>query len=583
MTSRRIGDAVLGCLLLEPELCEKLDDFQVSERHFYHLAHQLVFRSVRSLWETREVVDLVTVENDMMRRGTLVDAGGAEALTRLFDAVPTTANFPSYVNKLFREHEEWTRKLNVQTALKLLDEGNETAADYLLQQAVDIGRLRLPGPKTLPVETFAEMHHDLTIPPLVEEFLDTETVNVLYGPSNSGKSFVALDLAFSIATGRPWANRRVLQGGVVYVAAEAPGSIRRRVMALRTVYPGIDHARVPLFMVPVPVDLVSSEDGITDLIATVQKIQADNPVRLVIVDTLACTMAGGDENSFETMGALAGRLGRLRFECKTAVLGVHHSGKDADRGARGHSSLRAAVDTELEIRIDDGVRSVSITKSRDGVLGTRVGFALEPVSIGRDSLGTEVRVPTVTYTGDAEVKMPTGRPLEVFQAAIAALEVTGGRFLSYGTWLDSFKADDEACRGLSAGSIKRAFTRAVNVLVPGLFTRSENGYYLTNSGVTLGTRIVVPNPPLGTSVLSPTFFPTRHARGQAGDEISPLGTPWGQPGDSAQVSPREMAGDNVSPPYRGETCPQPATPTPGLDLEEEEARARVESLRPKNQ
>lgn len=576
----RIEQAVLGCLLMQPDLLKEADGLSLEARHFYHLPHQHIYRSIVSLWAAGSAVDLVTVEDDLRKKNLTAEIGGANTLTELFDVIPTAASFKHYVVKLFEAHREHKREMVVETALSMIREGNQQGADYLLQQALEIADT---GRKTdtLPVESFAEMQHDLSIPPLVEGFLDTETVNILYGPSNSGKSFVALDLAFSVATGRAWAHRRTLQGGVVYVAAESPGSIRRRVMALRTVYPGIDHRSVPLWMIPVPVNLVTDDTGVASLIRTVNNVQRRHDVRLVIVDTLACTMAGGDENSFEAMGALAERLGRVRTECKTAVLGVHHSGKDQDRGARGHSSLRAAVDTELEIRVDEGVRSLSITKARDGVLGTRVTFDLEPVSIGRDSLGTEVLVPTVTYHATAELKMPTGRPLEVLQAGVAAMEAKDSRMITFSEWLESFKADEDACRGLSPGSIKRAFTRALATLVPGIFTSSPSGYYLTKSGVTLVTRNLVPNPPQGTTVLSPTFLPTQHARGHSGDTISSQGTPWGQPGDSARLSPPEMAGDNIPPLFRGGDVSPTGDTAPSVDLEEEEARARIESLRPR--
>lgn len=590
---RRIGDAILGCLLIEPDLVQHAEDIGLTERHFYHLPHQLVFRSIRALWAAGQQLDLVTVEHDLNQRGTLADIGGTEFLTGLFDVIPTSANFRGYVDRLFQEHEEFSRKISVETALKLIEEGNPTGANYLLQQALDLTALRKAPPKTLAIESYGEMNQDLSIPPLVEDFLATETVSMLFGASNTGKSFVALDLAFSIATGRAWAARRVLQGGVIYVAAESPGSIRRRVMALRKVYAGIDHAKVPLWMVPIPVDLVTDNSGIESLIATTTEIQRRHTVRLVIVDTLACTMAGGDENSFQTMGALAGRLGRLRGECSVAVLGVHHAGKDHDKGARGHSSLRAAVDTELELRHEDGVRSVTITKARDGDNGIRVGFELDPVSIGRDANGTDVQVPTVRWlSSNATTPLPGGRALGVLMAGLGAFRASGNVYITEREWLASYASDPDCRSGLSDSSLRRTFTRHIESLIPVWFTRQGVVFHLTKAGqkaLSEQVHTIYPHSPrqdiVDTTVSVARTTPEVHSDGK---NRTPSDTPGQRrdtgfrSSDTGHLTGPEADSDTSGALYRGGSSVR----TSGLsvqDVEEQEARARIESLKPKNE
>ena len=69
-------------------------------------------------------------------------------------------------------------------------------------------------------------------------------------------------------------------------------------------------------------------------------------VALVVIDTLARAMTG-NENAPEDMGRFVAACGRIREACEGHVLIVHHCGKDQARGARGHSSLRAATDVEL--------------------------------------------------------------------------------------------------------------------------------------------------------------------------------------------------------------------------------------------
>ena len=63
---------------------------------------------------------------------------------------------------------------------------------------------------------------------LVGHVLECGTLAELYGDSNTGKSFVALDLAFSVATGCQWHGEAVRQGGVLYFAGEGEGGLYRR-------------------------------------------------------------------------------------------------------------------------------------------------------------------------------------------------------------------------------------------------------------------------------------------------------------------------------------------------------------------
>jgi len=69
--------------------------------------------------------------------------------------------------------------------------------------------------------------------PLVDGVLDQGTVALLYGKWGSGKSFIALDWAASVATGRAWQGRSTEQRRVLYVAAEGAFGFKGRVDAHR--------------------------------------------------------------------------------------------------------------------------------------------------------------------------------------------------------------------------------------------------------------------------------------------------------------------------------------------------------------
>jgi KaiC/GvpD/RAD55 family RecA-like ATPase len=220
---------------------------------------------------------------------------------------------------------------------------------------------------------------------LVDGLLAATGMTVLYGESGCGKTFVAVDLACHVAAGLPWRGMAVEQGVVVYVAAESPESVKRRLWAWKR------HHRVeqlPVLVVQSAVDLLN---GDTDTLAgLLEGLRAEHGrIALVVVDTLARAMTG-NENAPDDMGRFVAACGRLREAGGTHAMVVHHCGKDAARGARGHSSLRAATDVELEVASGEGGGSVRVTKHRDEAGGASYGFKLEQVELGTNAKGRVV-------------------------------------------------------------------------------------------------------------------------------------------------------------------------------------------------
>jgi hypothetical protein len=222
---------------------------------------------------------------------------------------------------------------------------------------------------------------DLTTAGLVDGLLSTTAMTVAYGESGAGKTFVVVDLACRIAAGLPWHGHATEQGVAVYVAAEAPKSVERRVWAWMH-HHGVDH--LALAVLRATVNLL---DGDTDAIVTMlaESRKTRGRIALVVVDTLARAMVG-NENSPEDLGAFVAACARIREAAETSVLVVHHCGKDQAKGARGHSCLRAATDVELEITQG----CIKVSKSRDGQEGQTYGFKLEQVELGTNPKGRMV-------------------------------------------------------------------------------------------------------------------------------------------------------------------------------------------------
>ena len=209
---------------------------------------------------------------------------------------------------------------------------------------------------------------------LVKGLLGLRSQAVLYGPPGQGKTFVALDLAFHVAAGLPWRERRVQQAPVLYLAYEGVGGMRARARALVQSH---GHADAPMHIVSADFDL-RDQAGRKALGALIAELPATP--KFIIIDTLARAMMGGDENSAQDIGALNAAVAALIEATGACVMLVHHSGKDKSRGARGSSALLGAIDTEIEV---DG-RRIKPTKQRDFELAEPLGFELRPVIVGRD-------------------------------------------------------------------------------------------------------------------------------------------------------------------------------------------------------
>lgn len=245
-------------------------------------------------------------------------------------------------------------------------------------------------------KTFNLLYADDITPSLestdfVEDFLCEDQFSVVYGESNCGKTFFMLDLAMHVALGIKWRDKEVKQGGVVYAALEGGSGTRNRIVAFKK-----RHAiaqPIPLAVIPSNINFLDPEGDITTLVNSIKGAQERlGDVRLIVIDTLARAISGGDENSSVDMGKLVVNADYIRSVTGAHIAFVHHSGKDTARGARGHSSLRAAVDTEIEIsRFDEKSPSkIKVVKQREMEMIDEMAFSLERVVLGVNQRGKEI-------------------------------------------------------------------------------------------------------------------------------------------------------------------------------------------------
>ncbi|MCI4005057.1 helicase RepA family protein [Dickeya dianthicola] len=227
---------------------------------------------------------------------------------------------------------------------------------------------------------------------LIKGYLPSGAVASAYGASGSYKSFLAVSWACHIATGKPWANRPVTQGAVIYVVGEGGIGVPRRIRAWEETL----NDRSPidaLYRVDCPV-FPASPDSVEQVIKAAHDVQAATGmvVRLIILDTLARCFGGSDENAAKDMGAFIQGCDYIKAATQATVLIIHHSGKDQDKGARGSSAFRAALDVEFNVRreADGQALILTCTKMKDAEEPPRRAYDLTAVNLYVDDDGEPV-------------------------------------------------------------------------------------------------------------------------------------------------------------------------------------------------
>jgi hypothetical protein len=233
---------------------------------------------------------------------------------------------------------------------------------------------------------FNEMRPQLNLSYIIKHLLGSAGMAVIYEEPGAGKTFFALWLALCVAADFSFFGRRVRRCGVIYIAAEAGGSIENRVEAPKREFDF--PADMPFAAITSPINLCSNDADLDRLIAAINAAAAafGMPVGLIVIDMLSRVLAGGNENGPDGMGAVVFNCDRIREKTGVYLALVHHSGKDASRGSRGHSLLPAAIDTEIEVTRDEGskISTARVTKQRDLPTEGSFSFTLRQIELGVD-------------------------------------------------------------------------------------------------------------------------------------------------------------------------------------------------------
>lgn len=224
---------------------------------------------------------------------------------------------------------------------------------------------------------------------LVKNLLPTQGLAAIFGPSSSGKTFVALDLLMAIACKPTWFGFKVKKVPVIYVGLEGKANIPNRFKAWRNKNSSLSPSNVKIILGNFD---VLARNQIEELAGTIHQVNMASGV--IVIDTLNQASPGADENSSQDMGIIINHLKMLQELTTSLVLIIHHTGKNAAAGLRGHSSLKAALDTSIEV-IGGDKRSWLVDKNKDGADGQSFPFQLEVQTLGVDADGDSITSCTI--------------------------------------------------------------------------------------------------------------------------------------------------------------------------------------------
>lgn len=218
------------------------------------------------------------------------------------------------------------------------------------------------------------------IPWVIKGWMPAYATMMIYGESGVGKTFVGLDMACHIVTGKQWAGKKTKPGRVVYMAGEGVYGIRQRVAAWAKANNNTDLSN--LFISNKGIDL-DAPDAVTSVLKAVRELTTED-ISLIVIDTLNNHMSG-DENSARDTRAMINACNIIGSALGASVALLHHVAHSAEAKtrARGSSAWRGALDTSILVAYEnEDTIKITCTKMKDAQEPEDLFGTLEPIDLG---------------------------------------------------------------------------------------------------------------------------------------------------------------------------------------------------------
>lgn len=346
-----------------------------------------------------------------------------------------------------------------------------------LAVAKELKRVRMPKPLFVPLGDLEFKAPEW----LIDGMLEANTFSVCFGSPAAGKTFLTLDMALCIATGKDFHTHPVRQGPVFYIAGEGHNGFARRAAAWSKAN-NISLQGVPFFKSSRAV-IITDDSSVAELIDTIDEmVQQHGEPQLIVIDTLARSMGAADENSTKEMGAAIRAIDECRDAYDCTVLAVHHTGHGNKERARGSSALLGAVDAEFMVDKwfqDEAIAKVEVkfTKMKDAKIPEPMNFVHREVElVGADGADT-----TSVVLEPIDDTKPKGKVVALkghkkrFMDALDKAKENGATHAKEENVRDIFY---KSLVGIERDSYRKTFTRAFqDVMDMGLISATETMVY----------------------------------------------------------------------------------------------------------
>lgn len=318
-----------------------------------------IYRACLSIADRSDTVDPLTVAEHLARTSELDACGGKDYIGFLIDFVPTTANVEAHARIVVDRAKRRALVAALDATARLVRDGSLSVADVAerLQPALEV-LANSDGRRCLHLLDDEAIQRLPAVPYLIDGLLPVGAACEMHGPPASGKTFVALDFSLSVASGLPFFGHAVRRSGVLYIAAEGAGGLGARVAAWKQAH-NIGR-RVGVEFVTEAVNLLD-EGAVSRLLRAAGGV---SDLGLVVFDTWARCMVGGDENSAQDTGRAIQSVDRIRRETGATVLLLHHPGAGGER-ERGSTALRGAMDKMIAVKKDGRAITLVSEKAKD--------------------------------------------------------------------------------------------------------------------------------------------------------------------------------------------------------------------------
>jgi putative DNA primase/helicase len=348
--------SILGAILLNNNYLAAISE-KLKPEDFFHEHHRRIYAAMQAMGETKDAIDPLTLSDKLQSVNQLESSGGPAYLAQLSDGVPHVTNVEHYA-KIVKEKSQLRNVIHLSNAIQQLAfDGQESATELLARAQTSIGDLVAQSSngthKLHPVTLGDLLLLDLKpIEFVIDLILPVQGLGMLYSPRGMGKTFVGLEIAYSVATGLKkcfgvWSIPKPRR--VVYVDGEmAANRVQERLQkismghglmtpaesdGLRIITRDLEHREVVLN--------ISSREGQRNIEDHLR--EGD----LLILDNLSCLRATGKENEGDDWIPILGWLLQLRQRGIT-VLFIHHAGKSGSQ--RGDSRKEDALDCVIAMR-----------------------------------------------------------------------------------------------------------------------------------------------------------------------------------------------------------------------------------------